>query len=129
MEQFSLTPSSSGVVTGGRVCPQGPVTFTCTGSNLNRTSIYWYLNGDQISSFTISNSTSLPQRVNTTKSGISVTVISAQTGADTIASVRTTLTMVLSDYWPNTIACGSRQAKNTTTIACDMVPIGKQIGR
>ena len=115
LEQFSLSANPS--VGGGRGCPQGRVNFTCEGRELNGRSLYWYLNGDQVSSVDIT--ASATGGVVPSKPGVNVTLLSAQLVQGTVISVRTLLSLVLSELRPTTVACGSRQTVNTTTIACN----------
>lgn len=124
MEQFSLMPSNSDVLTRGRACPGGIVTFTCTASELDTNdSIYWYLNQDQVSTVHLSSSASYPKSVNTSRVGVNVTVDSEQEDM-----AITNLTLVLSQQRPRSVGCGTRSNKTSANIACNLHPQGMGYG-
>lgn len=121
----SLTTRPASITTNGP-CPKGRVTFTCTANDLASSSIRWFLNGDQITSYSITPGDSYPINLpvsNTLNAsvGLMVEVVRGQTDSQgDVSFVNTTLTLNLTYVIGSraTISCGSFKAVNTSTINC-----------
>lgn len=119
---YSLT---SRVLTDGQPCPGTGVLFTCVGTNLATGTIRWFINADQISTFTsTSNSTTYPSTVQSKLPGVNVTIVTAQDRDGAFTFVNTTLRTVVTSH-TRSVGCGSLNTVNTTRLDCSTAGPGE----
>ena len=112
---YSLTTSS--VITDGEACPGDAVVFTCVGTALATGTIHWYINTDQITTYTLTSNDNYPRDIQSKLPGVTVTIVTAQGRDGVFTFVNTTLRTVITSPIRN-VGCGSLTSVNTTSLDC-----------